>query len=162
MAEKFQQIDTIIASIATLSNRTFNNILNHYNRQHSKERGSMYWNIYQKYRKANMQEEMERVGKAAATAGECFSAFKKAHKDRWEDILTVYDELDALSNIKDTNQKRKAGFLKTVNKFSSIAATASKLFGFESVICVAGNLLNADKKHLKTLELPGAQNASLV
>jgi hypothetical protein len=58
------------------------------------------WNMYQRYFKANWDEELMRIGVTVdgLMKSECMAKFEEEHGDAWEEILRVTNKLEELED----------------------------------------------------------------
>ncbi|EDR13007.1 uncharacterized protein LACBIDRAFT_322400 [Laccaria bicolor S238N-H82] len=136
----FQKIDDIIDQLANKTGHTHENIIMLWKRTHTHEFTGSMWNKYQKYFLANV----DRLGTQGQIVGwTCWVGFKE-HEPRWREILEVYDEVLATSNVHSTISQCTRKFDRLVSQLKRVTNKAAKQDSFESLFVLVGNSIHED------------------
>lgn len=107
-------------------------ILSRWNLQTNRAKNT--WNMYQRYFKANRDEELTWIGVTVDGSveisqkmkSECMAKFKEEHSDTWEQILQVMNELEELEDKGTmTLQQRALTFCKSTRKLKDLVHVSS-------------------------------------
>lgn len=122
LEQAFSDINALVRQLSMETGLSIENILTRWNLQTGRAKNA--WNMYQKYFKANLTQELCRIGHkvpegekdpqiSQKTKAECLSLFKEAHGDAWEDILHIANKIEELDGKDITSlQKRALAFEK--------------------------------------------------
>ncbi|KAG1758023.1 hypothetical protein EDB19DRAFT_2034058 [Suillus lakei] len=112
-----------------------------------------HWNAYSSYFKANIQQELKRLGdKAPEGPGmpsvtvrrNCYKLFKKEYPDSWQSVLEYHEEATMLLGAPQTVAMRAQEFHKFGKKISAMMDIAAAHFGFEGALVACGKVVNQD------------------
>ena len=128
----FSELNARIKSLAQETGLSVESILSRWNLQTN--RAKYTWNMYQRYFKADRDEELTRIGVTVDGSAEisqkmkseCMAKFKEEHSDTWEQILRVTNELEELED-KGTMplQQRALTFRKSTRKLKDLVRVSS-------------------------------------
>ncbi|KAG6377897.1 hypothetical protein JVT61DRAFT_14685 [Boletus reticuloceps] len=163
--DAFQGIYTELSNIAGRVGLPFQQVLNRFTHQFSRSCAMNYWNTYQKFHAAHKNQEIERLGDMDLTAvttvqtmKRCYDKFCEAYPDTWQKILTTFDELEAGNDSGKTFSHRQALFLRLAKHHCHAFAGMAKAHTFETVMIIAGGVVNQDTSLGIVYATPGTEN----
>ncbi|KAF8452430.1 hypothetical protein L210DRAFT_806099, partial [Boletus edulis BED1] len=156
--EAFQGIHSDFSQLAARVGLPFHQVVNRFMRQFGRACASNFWNSYQKFHAANKEQEIARIGQVDITASMCYALFQEEYPGTWQKILTDFDDAENCNDEGKSVGHRQALFFRLAKHHCQAFTSMAKAHAFETVIIMAGNVVNQDASLGQVYASPGAVN----